>query len=90
MRQIFSSQSLSSTSDDEQFNASSSASDEESQCSEFYFRLKFISLKFLYVNAATQITFSTDEHNRTVIFITFTDCTTFRLMLKQTFNDIES
>ncbi len=58
MRQIFSSQSLSSISNDEQCNTSSSASDEKSQCFEFHFRLKFISLKFLYVNAATQITLS--------------------------------
>ncbi len=90
MRQILLSQLFLSITDDEQFNASSSASDEKSQCSEFHFRLKVISLKFLYVNAATQITFSIDEHNKTVIFITSTDCTTFRLMLKQTFDDIEN
>ena len=90
MRQILLSQSSLSITDDEWFNASSSASDEKSQCSEFHFRLKVINLKFLYMNAATQITSSTDEHNRTVIFITSTDCTTFHLILKQTFNDIES
>ncbi len=90
MRQILLFQSFLSIIDNEQFNASSSASDEKSQCSEFHFRSKVISLKFLYVNAATQITSSTDEHNKTIIFITFTDSTTFRLMLKQTFDDIES
>jgi len=90
MRQILSSQSLLSITDDEWFNASSSASDEKSQCFEFYFRLKVISLKFLYMNAATQITSSTDEHDKTVIFVTYTDCTMFHLMLKQTFDDIES
>jgi len=90
MRQILSSQSFLSITDDEQFNASSSASDKKSQCFEFYFKLKVISLKFLYVNAATQITFSIDEHDRTIIFITYTNCTTFRLTFKQTFNDIES
>jgi len=90
MRQILSFQSLLSITDDEQFNVFSSASDEKSQCSEFHFRLKVISLKFLYVNATTQITSSINEHNRTVIFIIFTDCTTFCLTLKQTFDDIES
>ncbi len=89
-RQIFSFQSSSSISDDEQFNESSSAFDEKSQCFKFHFRSKFISLKFLYVNAATQITSSTDERDKTVIFITSTDCTMFRLMFKQTFNDIKS
>jgi len=67
-----------------------SAFDKKSQCSEFHFRSKVISLKFLYMNAATQITSSTDEHDKTIIFIIFTDCTKFHLMLKQTFNDIES
>ncbi len=52
--------------------------------------MKVISLKFLYVNAATQITSSTDEHDKTIIFVTYINCTTFHLMLKQTFNDIES
>ena len=85
-RQILSFQSLLSITDDEWFNASSSASDEKSQCSEFHFRSKVISLKFLYVNAATQITFSTDDHDKIVIFVTYTDC----LTLKQTFDDIES
>ena len=90
MRQILSSQSSLNIIDDEWFNASSSAFDEKSQCSEFHFRSKVISLKFLYVNAATQITFSTDERDRTIIFITFTDCTMFHLTFKQTFDDIES
>ncbi len=86
MRQILLSQSLLSITDSEWFNASSSASDEKSQCFEFHFRLKVINLKFLYVNAVTQITFSTDEHDKIVIFITYTNCLTF----KQTFDDIES
>ncbi len=90
MRQILLSQLSLSITDDEWFNASSSAFDEKSQCSEFYFRSKVISLKFLYMNAVTQITSSTDERNKTIIFITSTDCTTFRLTLKQTFDDIES
>jgi hypothetical protein len=89
-RQILLFQLLSSIFDDEQFNASSSASDEKSQCSEFHFRSKFISLKFLYKNAATQIIFSTDEHDKKIIFVTSTDCTTFHLMLKHVSNDIES
>ncbi len=90
MRQILLSQSFLSIIDDEQFNASSSAFDEKSQCSEFHFKLKVINLKFLYMNAVTQITSLIDKNDKTVIFITYTDCTTFHLMLKQTFNDIES
>ncbi len=90
MRQILLFQLLLSIIDDEWFNASSSAFDEKSQCSEFYFKLKVISLKFLYMNAVTQITSLIDECNKTIIFITFTDCTTFHLTFKQTFNDIKS
>jgi len=68
----------------------SSAFDEKFQCFEFHYRLKFINLKFLYENAVTQITSSTDECNKKVIFIIFTDCTTFHLMLKHVSNDIKS
>jgi len=35
----------------------------------------------------SQVNISTDERDRTVIFVTITNCTSFRLMLKQTFND---
>ncbi len=90
MRQILLFQSSLSIINDEWFNIFSSASDEKSKCSEFHFRSKVISLKFLYVNAAIQITFSTDEHNKTIIFITYINCTTFHLTFKQTFDDIES
>ncbi len=35
----------------------------------------------------SQVNISTDERDRTVIFVTTTDCISFRLMFKQTFND---
>ncbi len=35
----------------------------------------------------SQVNISIDERDRIIIFVTTTDCTSFRLMLKQTFND---
>jgi len=35
----------------------------------------------------SQVNILTDERDRIIIFVTTTNCTSFRLMLKQTFND---
>ncbi len=63
----------------ESFNASIN---DAKQVSAYEFDNKNSQMQYLF-----QVNILTDECNRIIIFVTTTDCTSFRLTFKQTFND---